>query len=572
MFALRDLRVDALSVACTALILLAPLDAANASSAESGALTPAAYRKLALEVHRHMDAHRFEEAVAALERLVAYYSGDGGLWTALADARFALKRYRPANEAYEHSVALGFGRPPDTLYRIAQAYALAGDQAAALAALDRALAAGYERRPEIAGDPAFADLRAHPAFATLTGALPARSFSRDEGWRYDLAFLVSEITRLHYVYRSQPLHSDFKADASALDESIPKLSDAQITVRLQRLLARLGDGHSISYCLGGKRPLPRLPIRVYLFADGLFVVGAPDEYRRLVGRRVERIGDMDALDAVAHIAPYVSQDNPMFVKAIGMYLLLSPDFLQAAGVVADAREVTLTFDDGRGGREKVRLRPEPPGELVKTLRPSELPGAPPPPRYLRDVSDPYWFEPLPDHDAVYFAFNAVTDKQGESIADFALRLQRSLDERHGRNLIVDVRNNVGGNGELLVPILRTLVHFETSRPDARLFVVTSRSTFSAAQIFIARLERMTNAVFVGEPSSSSPTFVGEDTLVVLPYSGTAVSISSRFHTMDPSDRRQWIPPAIPVALTSNAYFANQDLVLDELLRAIDDPR
>jgi hypothetical protein len=232
----------------------------------------------------------------------------------------------------------------------------------------------------------------------------------------------------------------------------------------------------------------------------------------------------------------------------------------------------VTFDDGRGGRETVRLRPEPADELVKTLRPSELPEAPPPPAYLRDASDAYWFEPLPKHDAIYFAFNAVMDKPDESLAEFARRLQRTLGELRIRNLIVDLRNNVGGNGDLLVPLLRTLVHFDTSRTDARLFVITSRSTFSAAQIFITRLERMTNAVFVGEPSSSSPSFVGEDTPVILPYSGTAVSISSRSHTMDPSDRRQWIPPAIPVALTSRAYFANQDPALDEVLRAIDDPR
>jgi len=38
---------------------------------------------------------------------------------------------------------------------------------------------------------------------------------------------------------------------------------------------------------------------------------------------------------------------------------------------------------------------------------------------------------------------------------------------------VDVRHNTGGNARLLNPLLRTLIHFETTRPDARLFVVVA---------------------------------------------------------------------------------------------------
>ena len=79
---------------------------------------------------------------------------------------------------------------------------------------------------------------------------------------------------------------------------------------------------------------------------------------------------------------------------------------------------------------------------------------------------------------------------------------------------------------------------------------------------------MTNAVFAGEPSSSSPNFVGEDTPLVLPYSKLAGSISSRFHQSDGMDRRVWIAPDIPVALDSEAYFANRDPVLDAVLTLI----
>ena len=76
---------------------------------------------------------------------------------------------------------------------------------------------------------------------------------------------------------------------------------------------------------------------------------------------------------------------------------------------------------------------------------------------------------------------------------------------------------------------------------------------------------MTNAVFVGEHSSSRPNFTGEETNVQLPYSGLRLSISSA-HWQDsyPGDRRPWISVAIPVKLSSTDYFQNRDPVLETL--------
>jgi hypothetical protein len=267
------------------------------------------------------------------------------------------------------------------------------------------------------------------------------------------------------------------------------------------------------------------------------------------------------------LGPYISKDNPMFVRAIGPIYLSCPAFLAELKVAPDADRVSLTLEGRNGKRETMLVEATVPASFRKHLTASEAPGAPPPPRYLRRLSENYWFEPMWEHDAVYFQFNLVANSQGESLADFSRRLQKFLDEKDPRNLIMDVRHNYGGNADLLPPLLRTLVRFDTSRADARLFAITSRSTFSAAQIFIAQVARLTNAVFAGEPSSSSPTFVGEDTLVVLPYSGTAGSISSRYHQYG-IDRRIWIAPDIPVALSSQAYFSNQDPVLDEVVRAI----
>ena len=103
-------------------------------------------------------------------------------------------------------------------------------------------------------------------------------------------------------------------------------------------------------------------------------------------------------------------------------------------------------------------------------------------------------------------------------------------------------------------------------PENRVFVLMGRNTFSAAQNFINRVERWTNATFVGEASSSSPNFVGEENDIVLPYSRVRGSLSNLYwQDSDPWDNRPWITPDLPVVLTAKQYIEGLDPVLQLVL-------
>jgi len=540
--------------------------AGPARAEEPTRLAPADYYRTTARADDLAQSGDFSRAAALYEQLVATSPDDVRIWRQLGFCRLGEKRYREAAQAFERTLGLEREPDPNDRYNAARAYALAGDRQSALDALAGALAAGFERRADIAGDPAFAALRDNPDFAKAAGQAPPGRLDRGAAWQSDLDYLLAEIRRVHAAYRVQPLPEGFEPAAAALRERLPSLGDEEIAVGLQGLLARLGDGHSMLYFFG-PHALRQLPVRFYDFCDGLYVVGASSGLERLIGSRVAAIGSLDPGPALDRIASYVSRDNPMFVRAMGAVLLTRPDFLRAIGAVADPLHVPLTVLGPGESRETIELQPGPAGPLPKTLTPSALPGAPPVPLYLRRAEEAHWFEALPEPKTLYAQFNQVADAPGETLAAFAGRLRRAVDEQGTQNLIVDVRHNFGGNAMLLTPLLRTLIHFETTRKDARLFVITGRSTFSAAQIFINEVDRLTNAVFVGEPSSSSPNFIGEDTVFVLPASGLAGSISSRYHQSEPTDFRSWIAPDIPVPLCAKDYFSNRDPAL-ETIRAI----
>lgn len=542
-----------------------------AVTAQSPSPGPIEFYRATEEAGRLMRSQEFSKATPLLENLARQDPLNGALWWNLGESRFHQQQFVPAAEAYERSLPIGFRNPGFVSYRVAQAYARAGRKPEALQWLQKALANGYDHRPQIWDDSNFASLRAEPRFAEIAGILP-KTADRNMAWRQDLDFLVAEIRRVHYLYRAQALPEGFDAARRALYDDIPRLSDDLIKARMQGLLARLGDGHSVVFLFAGERPLLQIPLRMYFFSDGLFVIDAAEPYRQWIGSRVQKIGSFTPEEALRRLEPFISKDNAMFLKAAGPGLYLNtPALLQAAGLLSDPARVPLTLRDREGRSATVNVEPTTPERLVKFLTPPAISAAARLPLYLQRQDQNFWFQHIPEKNAVYVQFNAVGDAPQEPLRGFAARLRRFVSENPVQNMVVDIRHNSGGNRQLLPAMWRTLIHFETTRENPRLFIITGRATFSAAQVFLSHAYFLTSAVIVGECSSSRPNFVGEDTETRLPHSGLFVSISSQYHQANHLDHRPCINPEIPVELSSEDYFANRDPALDAIWQLLSAP-
>lgn len=400
----------------------------------------------------------------------------------------------------------------------------------------------------------------------VTCCQEAKPVDRVTGWSQDIDFFLANLKSQHYIFKSKALPGQLSKKAESLKKNIGLYSDERMLIEMERLAFYAGDGHT--YILPFAARVTNslfLPLQFYQFTDGLFVMAADNNVRHLVGARVKMIAGVQSAVFLKDMESFVSQDNVHGATWIGPFFLRFRGMLEAYGLEQGASSVAIKFEDkiGREFQEQVSFVPVPQLRGIPKMVPSPKDSNP---LWLSAIQKNYWYSYLPEKNCLYVQFNQVQSDQYDPLENFIARLRKEADQKKPKLLVIDVRHNNGGNGDLTPPFVSMLKEFELANPSAKLIIITGRNTFSAAQIFISRIDVATNAIFAGEPSSSSPNFVGEENMVVLPWSGAIGSISNRYHENIAGDKRKWIEPEIKVGLSSTDYFENRDPVLEAIFK------
>lgn len=524
-----------------------------------------------------MREQKYADAAKAYAALAEHNPYDGSAWSQLGYSLHADKKYDQALKAYARAIDLGWGRPTN-LYNTACALALMGRKDDAITALEKALNARFADQQTLENDTDLDSLRSDPRFAALTGitkglaADPAPT--REQGWAWDLDFLVRRMKQMHWDLYAKVPQSTFLAEIEKLKAAVPSIPDSQVRARLRKITALVGDGHTASrlYVEGEQRRI--LPIHMFAFKDGLYIIGADKAHADLVGARVLKVGPLDADTAMKAVRPYLSVDNDMGYLAGGPSALCTPSVLLDIGA-GDESGAAFTLQLPSGDTSTARLEPAsfPPAPGM-----TFMPGftylhdksAEPRPLYLREPGKILRMEHLPDSKTVYFWFGAIANAPDKSLADFSRDLFAFIEKNDVENLIIDMRFNGGGNTGLIRPLMLGLLKCDAVNRRGHLWVIIGRHTFSAAQNTVNFMDQNTQALFVGEPTGSRPAFVGESTSFMLPHSRTRVFCSSRYwQMMDSTDERVWVHPSIAAEMTFADYAAGRDAATEAIMKWIE---
>jgi len=108
--------------------------------------------------------------------------------------------------------------------------------------------------------------------------------NRNEAWRQDLSHFQENYFK---VCKSFPRDSIFKANQiiDSIKQNIDRLSDNKIQLLISRCVSMADDAHT-SVHFGKFR---RIPLRLYLFDDGLYVIKAKKGFEQYLGLRVNKL-------------------------------------------------------------------------------------------------------------------------------------------------------------------------------------------------------------------------------------------------------------------------------------------
>lgn len=512
-----------------------------------------------------LDQGEWEKALPIYQQLTKSHPFYAWGWLGLGWSLHYTGHYAEAIPAYQQAIRLGAERPFRMMLEIARCYAALSKKADALKWFEQAMQHGLTNVDRLRDDASLKLLRNEPRFRELVAIVDTSRMSRIEGWRYDLNLLAREIKRVHYNPYRFMAPAEFERAVREIHEAIPSLTDDEITVRLMKLVRRLGDGHSyVVPTYQEDETQQGLPVLFSFFEEGLYIGATTPEHEDLLWARVLKFDGATAERVYTGLDDIVSQDNSMRLLSQAPAFMRLPPLLKALGLAADASKIGLTIVD-RQGRERVVTLAMTKGEIKEWVRKpadavNELP------LYAQNRKDYYWFKYFPETRLLYFQYNAVANKKDESVAQFAARLFSFIEQNEVDKLVVDLRWNGGGNMFLSKPLLEGVLAAKKVNQPGHLFVIAGRHTFSAAMIFAAQLERYTHAIFVGEPTGSSPNFVGETNFRQLPYSKMWVSLSNLYwQNSTATDQRIWIAPRLSAPPTFNSYRQGLDPALEAIM-------
>jgi hypothetical protein len=377
-----------------------------------------------------------------------------------------------------------------------------------------------------------------------------------------------EMERIRAVH-PDPFHATpepvFQAAANDLAARADGLSRDQLLVALMRFTNLLGerDGHSGIFPLDSAhgRVLHLFPLYLYDFRDGLFVVAAPGR-PSLVGSKLLAIDGIDEATLKQQVWPLVPRDNDSTREDRFMSFMLTTEVLHGLGLRPGIGPAAFTLQKPGKAARVVTLRPVTASTYLRLMQPRfpsfvyALPKRAKP-LYLRRRGEDHYVTTIDRGRVVFVGYNQTLG----STATDAQRVLRLAKKRKVRRVVVDVRLNPGGDNHTYAALLQALRSRWVNRPG-RLVVLISRSTFSAAENFIADLERRTQAVFIGEDSGGSPNLYGDVTAVDLPTTGVTVNIATQYwQKSTANDPRVTIAPDVRVPLSSKAFFRGGDPVL-----------
>lgn len=428
-------------------------------------------------------------------------------------------------------------------------------------------------------------------------ATPELAYARNEAYLSEKQAKEEITTAVTFLKETHPnpfWHTSqgrFEFELEKISAFEGEVSLAQHYFNLSKLYALVLDTHTQLYPSENRPIIPNtFPIRVRLFSEGLYIIGAGDPYRDFVGKRIVNIGGQPTAAVINQLAEYAFSDNFFRKRVFSEIYFYWPEMYHVLGLTDTDGGVTMQLKDINGNTETVRLTEtnsksfsEHFGKLYTATGTDPLPEGwtglddifdIEKPLYLKNKHKNYAYVYLPEEKAMYVQINRPDNQEGEITAlEFNLEWFDLLRKSEVERFILDLRNNPGGWINVTAPIPALLSAYRVNDPEKNLnkyIVLTSTDSVSAASTATAAMEtEFSRTITIGQPTGSRPYLFLNTENLTLPYSKIELSVSTTAMPQLGGDDRMFIAPDISIGYSFNDYISGKDPVLTAALDVTD---
>ena len=379
-----------------------------------------------------------------------------------------------------------------------------------------------------------------------------------EDWKADLEFLAAELPKKHKNLFFQLPENGFQEMVKDLQARIPDLNRKEILIGFMKILAAVGDAHTDTYI----QPLEALPLMLYWFDDGLFILNTTESYKTALYGRITAVGGHPIEKVINNLRLIIPHENEAQIKNKLPSLLTNTDLLFGLGLIPEISEAALSFIDREDTEKTIKMKPvsmsKQPAWMVDTRDTTNAP------LYRQRAGDYYWFHYLEERGTIFVKYNSCRPMQDRSFAEFTAEVFDLIDTNNHHRLIIDLRHNGGGNSGIFTPFLAEIKKREFLKRAGHLFVLIGRRTFSSAVLNALHLKNQTEAIFAGEPTGGKPNHFGEIQVFQLPHSKLPIQYSTKYFTISKEDTPSLMPD-IQIKVNCRDYLNNTDPVLEAVL-------
>ena len=384
-----------------------------------------------------------------------------------------------------------------------------------------------------------------------------------ERWEEDIRHFHQQLLAHHIDLYHSVGRQEFEHELERLIEQLPVLREHQVVLELMRITRLVGDGHTQLPIMAS--PHTHYPLRFRLFGDEVRVVAAAEAYQSHLGARVVAIGGQPIDEVLQTLRPVVQGvENPFSLQSSLAFHLTIEEMLHAAGITQQAGAAQFSFETDAGDLTSQIVTSVSMHEFVEQTR-HRVATRPDFGDRAIEHSDGLWLSTDEATASAYLYFSSYPTF--DEMLEFAQRAAEHLDANDIRHLVIDLRDNGGGDFFVGLAMAHPMLMTDSLDWKNGVYALIGRDTFSAAMSNAVQFRQILNARLIGEPTGANPVGYQELGSFELPNSKRLVTYSQRLYRFQQA-ATQGVQPDVLIATDAATYFAGVDAALDWVMNDI----